>query len=696
MKPFAKLLFSLLSVISSIVYGSEKLVLEPVGRYIYQAAYSTSSGTDHLLCATGISGNRMISSGLNALTMIDLSTMSIEGSQSYISRKTGGGGRNIVIYQDKYIYVNFHQQDGKPTSQGFGISKIEGDAITNLTGIKETNVFFEKMKISGSYLFVAAHIDGIRIYSLQNPEKPTLVGSLTKGFTDAFDVAVSGDTLFVADGGGGLKIVDISTINAPKIIAGETNQSAMGTAQAIEVRNGRTYLASGSAGICVYLNGNLESRKVYPLIGCTEDICWVGNYLAASTFGGVSVFEIGDGTYIENVATENTNRWDTNARIRTSFGIGAANDSTLLVSCWTTTDCYRIKSAKTSNVPDISCSTQRERFSINGGSSSQYIFNNGGSTLVISKVSLSSADFSTDLLPQSIEPKDTVFFNINYKSGNQNSAATILIYSNDPDENPLPIQVFGKTTTLDPGESVPNFTLPTLYTNPETGIYTEGTFTLSEQKGKVVSIQIFGTWCPACPSAEADMQNSIIKEFEGNPNVISYVLDQADKETKDWVTLWTTKFYQRVPMLFDVDGAIGGGTFAQPSVGNMPFGRSFIINQEGIVSTAYFGHQPQMVISKIYDLLNNDISSTNELNMSPNDIISISPNPVIDNCSISFGQEYEQAKVELYDLAGQKLFTQNFEHNQSANLNLKEITKGIYLIHICFDNKITVKKIIKY
>ncbi|MCF8380110.1 MAG: T9SS type A sorting domain-containing protein [Bacteroidales bacterium] len=681
--------------------STEKIVLEPVGRYIFQKSDRNFEGTDHILGTIGLSDGKIMSLSSSGIAIIDLSTMSIPGSIDYISRsgREGGGGRDVAIYKDTFLYINNHQSESRITTTGIGISKITADGITSITNLTETDVFFEKVKVFGDFLYAAAHDKGIRIYSLENPENPTLAGSLSEGFTDVFDMALSGDTLYVADGGGGLKVVDISDVSAPKIVAGETTTTAMGTAQDIEARDGSVYMACGGAGICVYKNGDLSTREVYPIIGCVEDVCWVGEYLATSTFGGVSVYEVGEGTEITLVASEKTSRFTEKAYIRTAFGVGAANDSILLVAGWDAVDCYQIKPLAESKVPDITCSTQRIRFPAAGGSEEHYLVNQGGATLIIDNVSTLTSDFSTTLTPQLLEPGDTLFFDISYVEGTENEGQVLFINSNDPDENPLPIQLFGKTSSLDAGEEVPDFTLPAFYTDPETGVYTEKKFTLSEQGGKVVWVQMFGTWCPACPSAEADMQNTIVKEFADNPNVETYVMNenQFDRDPLDWVKTWTSRFYQRGPMLYDADGTVGGGIFSQPNVGGMPFGRGFIIDQEGKVAKAFFGHQPQMAIETIYSLLENDTSTT-AINYKQNtdESITIYPNPVNDNCTISLGKEYEQVKVELYNMEGQKLLSHNLDYAQSFKLNIGEMIKGIYLVHIYFDNTTSIKKLIKF
>ena len=691
-------IITLLGILFSVAaFSQSKMVLEPVGRYIYQKSVRSFEGTDHILGVDTLSGGRILSLSSSGIAIIDASTMSIAGSTDFISRsgRDGGGGRDVTIYKDTFLYINNHQSESRKTTTGIGISKITADGIVSIKTLAETDVFFEKLKIYGDFLYAAAHDKGIRIYSLTDPENPILISSLKVGFTDAFDIALSGDTLYVADGAAGLKVVDISDVNSLKIIGEETTTTAMGTAQDILARDGRIYVACGGAGICVYENGDVTSRTVYPLIGCTEDICWVGDYLAASTFGGVSVFETGEGTGITLIASEKTSRYTTKAYIRTAFGIGAANDSVLMVAGWNAADCYQIKPASESSVPDITCSTQRVRFPAAGATEEHYLVNQGGTTLTINKISGLTGDFSTTLTPQSIEPWDTVFFNISYAEGTENEGQTLLISSNDPDENPLPVQLFGKTSSLDPGEEVPDFTLSTTFTDRETGLHSEESFTLSDQRGKVVWVQMFGTWCPACPAAEADMQNTIIKEFADNPNVETYVIaeNQQDRDPLEWVQTWTSRFYQRGPMLYDADGTVGGEIFSQPNTGIMPFGRGFIIDQNGEVVKAFFGHQPQMAIAKINDLLNTPPSSVAEIN--DDNSISVYPNPVVDVLTVDLSEMNGDAEGVLYNSIGQLVEKVTLNDVGYTQISFDDKPSGIYYINIEIEGKSLTQKVIK-
>jgi hypothetical protein len=101
------------------------------------------------------------------------------------------------------------------------------------------------------------------------------------------------------------------------------------------------------------------------------------------------------------------------------------------------------------------------------------------------------------------------------------------------------------------------------------------------------------------------MQNSVVKEFAGHPQVVTLVMNEggANGETVEWIKTFWNQCYLRGSTLIDSTKA-QTQHYRQPSTG-LPFSRGFIIDQEGIVALPYFGHQPQRAIAAIYALLDN-------------------------------------------------------------------------------------------
>ena len=114
------------------------------------------------------------------------------------------------------------------------------------------------------------------------------------------------------------------------------------------------------------------------------------------------------------------------------------------------------------------------------------------------------------------------------------------------------------------------------------------------------------------------MQNNIIKEFVDNENVVTALVNHA--EDLGWVNAYWRNLYLRDLLLHDPSSdGVAVGSMAQPNTG-MPYGRYFIIDQDGRVALPYLLHQPELAISKIYELLgdagipvaNDDTASTDQ------------------------------------------------------------------------------------
>ena len=87
-------------------------------------------------------------------------------------------------------------------------------------------------------------------------------------------------------------------------------------------------------------------------------------------------------------------------------------------------------------------------------------------------------------------------------------------------------------------------------------------------------------------------------------------------------------------------------------------------------------------------------ASTNEIN---NFEFEIYPNPVIDIVNLTFENNFENMfKVEIYDSLGRLSFTQNKSSTgNKLSLNISELERGIYILKLYNNNKISVQRIIK-
>lgn len=461
--------------------------LEYRSRYLAQA-----NEPDHLLTALEIAGGKVVVAGNRGLALVNLSSLPASGSRQYLFRLSGLNARNLYALGDDHIIVNLNRGETQ-SSPGFAVVRVEGDRLVHVATVDEEDTLYEKMCVSGTLLYVAAHAKGLRIYSLADPDSPVLVGRLDSGFVDAFSVAVSGATAYVADGAGGLKVVDVSEPARPVLIGGEGIATAAGTSEDVTVRGGHVYVAAGGAGLACFPEGDVRRRVLVTVGACAEDLAWVGEYLAVATMDGVTLLEVDGAGGAQVVGRETTARRD-NGTLRLCEGVAGTSDGLLLAADWNYLDVYRPTPAAAASQPDIESTAQRLRFPPAGGSQQVTLRNNGASALSVSSVSSTAAGFTASWHGGTLAPGEMVSFSVSYDGAPTPGSGLIRIVSNDPDENPLPIQVFGKTEFLDPGEPVPDFRLPGLQRDPATEQLVATDFRLSEHRGKVVWFQIYGYW----------------------------------------------------------------------------------------------------------------------------------------------------------------------------------------------------------
>ena len=464
-------------------------VVEHVGRYDCQ----TSGGPDHLLDAVVIPGNRAVIVSSWACTLVDLTTLPQQGTQSYLDLQTGLCARNVYA-SSTHLYANLIR-NGAGGSAGFAVLQVQGNSLQNLNTVEEAGVFYEKMCVDGGWLYVAAHAQGIRIYSLANPVNPTLVGTLGSGFVDAWAICVQGDVAYVADGGGGLKIVDVSDKSNPAIVAAESPASVVGTYEDVTWRDGTVYAAAGGGGLAIYPMADLTRRQLHRTEGYAKHLEWVGAQLTVATVDGFTVFDPDPGgTGAVEVAREGCARRGPTGRLMLCCALTAAGGDLVLASNWNYLDVYRLKPATPLAPANIEASTQRIRFAPGGGRVEVTLSNRGGAPLHITGVSTTAPSFTVGYAGGIIPAGMAISFPVSYDGSPTAGSGLVLFQTSDPGAPTFPIQVFGDTSHLDPGEMSVDFTMPAFTRDPSTGAWSQQSFTLSNHRGTMVWFHVYGSW----------------------------------------------------------------------------------------------------------------------------------------------------------------------------------------------------------
>lgn len=148
--------------------------------------------------------------------------------------------------------------------------------------------------VSGEYAYIAGGGGGLYIVDISNPDSPWIVSSAdTPGY--AYDVRVTDNTAFVADGSAGLQIIDVTDPEAPAIIG---FVDTPGDAQDVVVSGTNAFIAAGSIGLQIIDISNLASpviTGVYATAGPAKGVDVSGNMaVVAQGFNGIAVIDVTD------------------------------------------------------------------------------------------------------------------------------------------------------------------------------------------------------------------------------------------------------------------------------------------------------------------------------------------------------------------------------------------------------------------
>ncbi|WP_375766682.1 hypothetical protein NR798_34060 [Archangium gephyra] len=139
--------------------------------------------------------------------------LSVAGCQAPAPDRVKGEFRRCVNgeadLQGTFEAVRIKRVDGE--QEASGVELVSETALPRGTAM---DVF-----VSGGYAYVTALTDGLFIYDVKDPAKPTKVAEITPKNDSWFRSWVKGSTLYISSNVEGLLVYDVSTPSAPKRLA---------------------------------------------------------------------------------------------------------------------------------------------------------------------------------------------------------------------------------------------------------------------------------------------------------------------------------------------------------------------------------------------------------------------------------------------------------------------------------------------
>jgi len=197
-------------------------------------AHATNSGSANDVVIS--SNYAYLANGGDGLHIYDVSDPTNPVSVGQIYK---GNFSITLVVTNNYAYVG--------DTSGFQIFNVSNPASPYFVSSTPLS-YGPGVDISGSYLYLADGVDGLRIYDVSNPTTATSVGHIVQNGANAIWVMVSGAFAYVVSWNDGLRIYNITNPATPFNV-GHTNTSAV--TFGVAVAGNYAYVAEGN-GVGVY------------------------------------------------------------------------------------------------------------------------------------------------------------------------------------------------------------------------------------------------------------------------------------------------------------------------------------------------------------------------------------------------------------------------------------------------------------
>ncbi|MFQ5455595.1 MAG: choice-of-anchor D domain-containing protein [Nitrospirota bacterium] len=181
---------------------------------------------------------------------------------------------------------------GTNFEQGAKATLLNGGAF--FAGAYDTTGYAYNVYVSGNYAYIADGDSGLQVIDISSPSSPVLAGSYdTSG--ESIGVYVSGNYAYIADGDSGLQVIDISSPSSP-VLTGSYDTS--GESIGVYVSGRYAYIADGDSGLQVIDISSPNSpifTGSYNTSGYAIGVYVSGRYAyIADGFSGLQIIDISD------------------------------------------------------------------------------------------------------------------------------------------------------------------------------------------------------------------------------------------------------------------------------------------------------------------------------------------------------------------------------------------------------------------
>jgi hypothetical protein len=382
-----------------------------------------------------------------------------------------------VAATDKWLFVSSRGEEVQPTpflsvvdltaKPPREVALLEGDADHS----------FEGIAARGDIVYAALHGSGVGVYQVEGKKLKEI--RIVSGLQHALELELVGDLIYVADGTGGLSVLDLADPLNPKLVA---TLALEGIAQNVHVEGPMAYVALRFGGVGVVDVADPKNPKLVTTIdtdGTTMATATIGGHLLALNWSTVRIYDLADPKQPAFVGTEvlPLPEW-TKYRFERNLSITTTKDY-ILIGGWGRGYVYKLNPGVRG--PNLSIS----EYSVEMGrvaagqtrTESINIVNDGAAPLHVS--ASAKAPFSTDAGSQTLEPGKSASIAVSFKPANDEVVTSELVLkSDDPDLPEARIPLRGNLEVIRPGDPFPELEMEAVEDGEPMTIPEEGAVTL--------------------------------------------------------------------------------------------------------------------------------------------------------------------------------------------------------------------------
>lgn len=398
-------------------------------------------------------------------------------------------------------YMTFRADSTMPSS----LVAVELSATPTIVAAQQAPAgqVFESAVVIGGLVVVAMHQDGLGVF--ERAGGAFVRRATLGGFTNAQGLSLDGATLYVADGEGGVAVVDVRDPVAPRIV-GRVATGGLAQTIAVDGVHRTAYVSAGSAGLVVVDVTRPEAPALAGRVaigGPIGQLTVEGGRLFVAAWRDVRVYALDDPRRPTLVGVARPTQGDRLARV---MGVAARGDL-VAVADWNHLETWRFHPGHAAPYLETAPEPLALGRVAAGATTEAFVVVENLGRVALSNLTARIDDPAFTVAPASLGlgANESRELRVTYRATDTTPrGATLTLHASDPDTADVVLALQANSPNITVGDPAPD----------ETARLTDGSeWRLADQRGHAVLLTYFASWCPICGIDMPDLEANVWRRY---------------------------------------------------------------------------------------------------------------------------------------------------------------------------------------